>query len=134
MSRENVEVIRSVVASLNAGDLVAAAEFFHADAEWRDLSHAPDTPEVLVGVKAILAAAEQWTQAFDGFGAEVYEYIDAHPWVICDTRWYGEGRGSAVGVEIRQADAYELKGGRVAQAVLAYPDAATALEAVGLAE
>jgi ketosteroid isomerase-like protein len=131
MSRENVEVIRSVIASFNAGDLDAAAELFHPDAVWRDLSHAPDTPEVLVGVKAILAVAEQWAQAFDGFGAEVYEYIEAHPWVICDTRWFGKGRGSAAGVEIRQADAYELKGGRVARAVLAYPNAATALEAVG---
>jgi ketosteroid isomerase-like protein len=134
MSQENVEVIRSVVALFNEGDFLAAAELFHSDAVWRDLSHAPDTPEVLVGVKAVLAAAEQWAQAFDGFGAEVHEYIDADPWVICDTRWYGEGRGSAVGVEIRQADAYELKGGRVARAVLAYPDTATALEAVGLAE
>jgi hypothetical protein len=67
---------------------------------------------MLVGVEAILAVAELWAQAFDEFGAEVYEYIDAHPWVICDTRWYGTGRGSAVGVEIRQADAYELKGGK----------------------
>jgi hypothetical protein len=37
-------------------------------------------------------------------------------------------------VNLRQADAYEFKGGKVARAVLAYPDVATALEAVGLAE
>lgn len=86
MSRENLEIVTRIMASFNAGDLVAASELFHADAEWRDLSHAPDTPEDLVGIQAILAVADQWAQAFDQFGAEVYEYIDAHPWVICDTR------------------------------------------------
>jgi hypothetical protein len=85
---------------------------------------------VLVGVEAILAAGRQWAEVFDEFGAEVYEYIDAHPWVVCDTRWYGRGRGSTVGVEIRQADAYELVDGRVARAVLAHPDAAAALAAL----
>jgi ketosteroid isomerase-like protein len=133
MSQANVEVIRSVITLFNAGDVLAAADLFHHDADWRDLAHAPDTPEVLRGVEAILATAEQWAQVFDEFGTEVFEYVDADPWVICDTRWYGKGRGSAVGVELRQADAYELKGGKVARVVLAYPDAATALEAVGLA-
>jgi ketosteroid isomerase-like protein len=86
MSRENVEIVTRIVASFNAGDLVAASELFHADAEWRDLSHAPDTPEDLVGIEEILAAADQWAQAFDHFGAEVYEYIDAHPWVAAFAR------------------------------------------------
>jgi|SRR5438270_13469659 len=121
MSQASIETMRSINALMNAGDMVAAAEFFCADAEWRDLAHAPDTPEVLVGIEAILAAAEQWTQVFDEFKADVYEYIDAHPWVVCDTRWYGHGRGSAVNVNLRQADAYEFKRGKVARAVLAYP-------------
>jgi ketosteroid isomerase-like protein len=134
MSRENVETMRSINALMNAGDMLAVAEFFFADAEWRDLAHAPDTPEVLLGIEAIIAAGEQWTQVFDEFKAEVYEYIDAHPWVVCDTHWYGKGRGSGVNVNLRQADAYEFQGGKVARAVLAYPDVATALDAVGLSK
>jgi ketosteroid isomerase-like protein len=134
MSRANVETMRSINALMNAGDMLAVAEFFVADAEWRDLAHAPDTPEVLWGIEAILAAAEQWTQVFDEFRAEVYEYVDAHPWVVCDTHWYGTGRGSAVKVNLRQADAYEFRDGKVARAVLAYPDVATALEALGPVE
>ena len=131
MSQENVETIRHLNALVNAGEGVAAAGHFHPDEEWRDLAHAPDTPEVLLGIEAIIAAGEQWTQVFDEFKAEVYEYIDADPWVVCDTRWYRKGRGSAVGVDLRQADAYELKDGKVVGAVLAYPDTATALEALG---
>jgi ketosteroid isomerase-like protein len=134
MSEENVEIVRRVIALFNAGDMIAVAELFHRAAEWRDLSHAPDTPEVLMGVEAILAAGGQWAQVFDEFSAEVYEYIDAHPWVVCDTRWSGKGRGSAVGVDIRQADAYEVRDGKVVRAVLAYPDAAAALQAIELQE
>jgi ketosteroid isomerase-like protein len=134
MSRENVETVRTVNALMNAGDMSAAAECFHAGAEWRDLAHAPDISDVLWGVEAILAAAEQWTQVFDEFKAEVYEYIDADPWVVCDTHWYGQGRGSAVSVNLRQADAFEFKEGKIARAVLAYPNVATAFEALGLGE
>jgi ketosteroid isomerase-like protein len=134
MSQQNVEIVRRIVASFNAGDMVAVAELFHPAAEWRDLSHAPDTPEVLVGVEAIIAAGGQWAQVFDEFSAEVYEYIDAHPWVVCDTRWSGKGRGSTVGVDIRQADAYEVRDGKVASAVLAYTDTASALQAIELRE
>jgi hypothetical protein len=78
MSQENVEIVRRAIASFNAGDMVAVAELFHPAAEWRDLSHAPDTPEVLVGVDAIIAAGGQWSQVFDEFSAEVYEYM-SHP-------------------------------------------------------
>ena len=134
MSQDNVEIVERMMASFNMGDMVAVAELFHPAVEWRDLSHAPDTAEVLVGVEAIIAAGAQWSEVFDEFSAEVYEYVDAHPWVVCDTRWSGKGRGSAVGVDIRQADAYKVKDGRVIRAVLAYPDMASALEAVRSSE
>src|SRR3954447_15940773 len=130
MSDRNVQAIRRLNGLVNAGRGVEAVKLFHPDAEFRDLAHAPDTAEVLRGVDAILAAFEQWTQVFDEFEAEVYEYVDADPWVICDTRWRGRGRGSTAGVDIRQADAYELDDGQVTRAVLGYATVATAREAV----
>jgi ketosteroid isomerase-like protein len=62
------------------------------------------------------------------FAAEIYEYIDAHPWVICDARWHG--KGSDLPIDLRVADAYEVKDGKIAQAIVSYPDVATALKAV----
>jgi ketosteroid isomerase-like protein len=132
MSQENVEIVKRLMASFNAGDMDAVARLCDPAAEWRDLSHTPDTPEVLMGVDAILAASGPWVQVFDEFGAEVYEYIDARHWVVCDTSWSGKGRGSTVGVDIRQAEAYEVREAEVARAVLAYPDAAFALQAIAL--
>lgn len=79
------------------------------------------------GFRALLAL---WTEAFDEFGADVIEYRDADPWVICDTRWRGRGRDS----DVRVADAYEIKNGKIIRAVFGYSDVATALKAVGLDE
>ena len=52
---------------------------------------------------------------------------------ICDTRSHGKGKGSDV-IDVHFADAYEVKGGKIVRAIVGYPDVATALEAVGLAE
>lgn len=45
-----------------------------------------------------------------------------------------EGKGSDLPVDVRGADAYEVKDGRIVRAIIGYEDAATALEAVRLAE
>ena len=86
---------------------------------------------VLAGRRALLAL---WTEAFDEFRAEVLEYRDADPWVICDTRWRGRGRDSDMRVDVRVADAYEIKNGKITRVVFGYLDVATALKAVGLEE
>jgi ketosteroid isomerase-like protein len=134
MSRENVEVIRRFMASPNAGDWDAMFAWFAPDVELRDLAHAPDVPEVLRGPGAIRLVVASWAETYDEFRTEVYEYVDADPWVICDTRWYGKGKGSGLPIDQRVADAYEIKDGKIARAIMSYPDVATALKALGLEE
>ncbi len=130
MSQANLELMREVNASTNAGDWEALLSFFDPGAEWRDLAHASDAPEAVRGRDAIRTLVNQWTDVYEDFGADVREYIDADPWVICDARWYGRGRDSGVSIDLRQADAYELDSGLIVRAVLGYPDAQTALDAV----
>ena len=134
MSQENVEASRSFMASANAGDWDAMFAWFAPDVELRDLAHAPDVTEVLKGPEAIRRVVAGWIETYDEFRTEVYAYVDADPWVICDTRWYGKGRGSGMPIEQRVADAYEVKHGKIARAIMSNPDVATALEAVRLAE
>ena len=71
-----------------------------------------------------------WTDAYDEFGAEVLEYVDADPWVICDARWYGKGKGSGTPVEVRSADAYLIIDGKVARVLGGNADMPAAREAV----
>jgi SnoaL-like domain len=78
MSQQNVEIVRRGYALLDEGDLAGVIELYHENAEWRDLQHAPDTPEVVRGRSAILALWTQWMEVFDDFKAEPYEFIDAH--------------------------------------------------------
>ena len=102
------------------------------DAEVRDLQHAPDLPEMFYGVDGVRVLLGQWIEALDEFGAEVDEYFDVGPWVLCDTRWYGRGKGSDVPIELRAVDAYEVSDGQIVRAVLGYADVATALQDLGL--
>jgi ketosteroid isomerase-like protein len=130
MSRENVEVVRRANALGNAGEYESFFEVFDRDIEFRDLQHAPDLPELIRGLDALREMAANWTEVYDEFRAEIREYIDAHPWVICDARWYGRGKGSDVEIDLRVADVYEVRDGKIVRAIIGYPDPATALKAV----
>jgi ketosteroid isomerase-like protein len=132
VSQENVEVVRAFMAWPSAGDWTPMFECFAADVEIRDLAHAPDVPEVLRGREAVRSVVTSWIATYDEFYTEVYEYVDAHPWVICDTRWHGRGKGSAISIDQRVADAYEARDGKIVRAIMSHPDVATALDAVGL--
>ena len=134
MSQENVEVVLRANAAANSGDDAGAAEAWHPDAELRDLAHAVDTTQTVSGRDAVLALWSQWRETFDEFRAEIEETVDCGTHVICATRWVGKGSASGVTVDVSQVDVYELRDGKIVRATLAYPDKATALEAMGLSE
>jgi ketosteroid isomerase-like protein len=130
MSQKNVELVRHSNVLFNAGDLDAAVELMHPDVEFRDLQHAPDLPQVLHGLDSVRLVLRHWTDAYDDFGVEVYEYVDADPWVIADVRWHGRGKGSGIRVDVRQADACRVEDGKIVAWIVGYPDLATALKVV----
>ena len=134
MSRENVEVVRRGNAAFNRGDYEGFAESLHPEVEFSDHAHAADAPETLKGAQALLSLLSEWRESFDDFRAEIQEYIEAGDHVVCVTRWTGRGKASDAVVDISQVDVYELREGKIIRAMLAYPDRATALEAVGLPE
>ena len=134
MSQENVEIVRRGNAAFNSGDYVAFAESLHPDIEFGDRAHAADAPATLRGAQALLSLLSEWRESFDDFRAEIQEYIEAGDHVVCVTRWTGRGKASDAVVDISQVDVYELREGKIVRAMLAYPDRATALEAVGLPE
>lgn len=134
MSHENVEVMRRANALFNAGDIDGALDLHHPDVEFRFLQHPPDVPEVVRGRAAARVGMAQWFDAFDEVESEVYEYHDAHPWVIADVRWRGRGKGSGMRIDLRAANAHEIMDDVIVRTVMGYPDVAAAREGVGLAE
>ncbi len=133
MSQENVEVVQRWIASLNAVDREAVLALVQPDIEWRDRMHAPDVPEVLHGTGALEQLAAQWEAAYDSLTAEVLDYLDVHPWVICTSRWEARTR-EGLTVEVRSVDAYEVEDGRIKRSWGGYPDLKAAQDALGLAE
>jgi ketosteroid isomerase-like protein len=133
MSQENVEIVRRWIAFLNAADMEALRTLVHPDIEWRDQMHAPDVLEVLHGVAALEQLAAQWEAAYDSLTAEVLDYLDAHPWVICVSRWEAQTR-DGLAVEVRSVDAYEVEDGRIKRSWGGYPDLKAARSALGLEE
>ena len=114
------------------GDWDALFELYDLDAEveFRDVQPPRDIPEVRRGRDGVRRIVAHWTAPYDEFGAEVYEYVDADPWVVCDTRWYRKSKSSDPPVEVRFADAYEVKRGKIQRAIIGFRDVKSALEAV----
>jgi hypothetical protein len=69
-----------------------------------------------------------------GLWREVYEYVDAHPYVICDARWYAKGQQSQMPVDVRQTDVYDVRNGKIVRITLGYANMAEALDAAGMRE
>jgi ketosteroid isomerase-like protein len=134
MSQENVETLRRSNAAFNRRDQDGAFAGYHHDIEWRQLQHAPDTPERLNGVSAVLANWDQWEAAFDDFGAEIEEYIDGGAYVLAVTRWRATGRDSGVAIDLRTVDVFEFADGKIVRATIGYSDKDAALADLGLAE
>jgi SnoaL-like domain len=79
-------------------------------------------------------ATREWEEAFDDFGADIEELIDAGRYVVAVTRWYARGNGSGIVTDVRQADVFEVEEGKVVRVTLAYPDKHAALTVVGSAQ
>jgi ketosteroid isomerase-like protein len=134
MSQKNIEIVRRGSAAFNGGDYTGFAENLHPDVELRDLTHAPDAPETIKGVQALLSLLSEWRESFDDFHADIRECIDTGDHVVCVTRWTGRGKASDAAVDTVQVDVYELDEGKIVRATLGYPDKAKALEALELSE
>jgi ketosteroid isomerase-like protein len=132
MSEQNLDVVRRAVAALNAVEMDALPGLMHPDIEWRDRMHAPDVPEVLHGIGALEQLSSQWEAAYDSLTAEVLEYIDADPWVICVTRWRARSEGSGIEVDLRSVDAYEVEDGLITRSWGGFPDLQAARAALGM--
>jgi ketosteroid isomerase-like protein len=134
VSQENVEVVRRMNAAFNRRDRDALLAFYHPDAELRDLQHAPDAPERLIGIDAIRAYWAQWDDAFDDFTAEIEEALEVGTYVLAATRWHGRGKDSGLEIDLRAVEVVEFADGKIARLTSGYSNKTEALKAVGLAE
>ena len=139
MSQENVEVVRRIFETFQAGmqgddpgswlDSEAVADDF----EW--IAPTPlDGRSVWRGADGFVEFLRTWTEQFDEWSIRVERLIDAgEDRVVALTRQKATGKGSGVPVELNLGQVWEFEAGRVARAG-AYLDHKEALEAAGVSE
>ena len=134
MSRENVELVRSIYADWERGDF-SSAEWAHPEIEYGSTDG--PAPGVLSGKAEMAEDFRRWLNAWEGFrlGAEEYRDLDGERVLVLDR---ASGRGKTSGLDLEQIQSagawlFHVSDGRVTRMVR-YMDRKDAFEAVGLSE
>ena len=133
MSRENVEMVRRILAMLDQGDDphdLLAPEFV------LDFSRRRLNPVVVRGRDEVRALAEGDGQVWEGghLAYQPKELIDAGDNVLAFVRVTGRGQASGVEVEADTWAVWTFRDGRPVEWTYFGDDRASALKAVGLQE
>ncbi|HEX3279375.1 MAG TPA: nuclear transport factor 2 family protein [Thermoleophilaceae bacterium] len=129
MPSDNVEIVRSIIAA--APDWEAVRSMLHPDARL-DQSRIPDGG-VYEGREAFGQFFRRWFGTWDDLRITPERFIEQGDSVVVLLTVEGRGKGSGVRVEVKAADVWTVRDGKVISLV-GYPDRAEALEAVGLSD
>ncbi len=132
MSRENVELVRSIYAAWERGDF-SAADWAHPEIEYVGVD-GPD-PGVVSGKAGMAEGFREWLSTWEEFRLEADEYraLDTERVLVLDSL---SGRGKTSGLDLGQIQSegawlFHVCDGKVTRMVR-YLDRGRALEAVGL--
>src|SRR6478752_1115796 len=94
MSQENVEIVRAVYETWNAGDMEALRERFDPEAIVVRTPEGWPEPGPYVGREAVMREIEQWRETFDTYVTELIgDIIEAADRVVVRQVWHGVGQG-----------------------------------------
>ena len=131
MSQENVETVSKMLVRAQS-DPEAMYALLADDVEWdvRDLElPGPDEYRGHDGVRAFFV---DWVGAFEDWGYEALELMDAGDAVVAQLRQWGRGKGSGAEVEIKIWQVWTIRDGEVVRSSH-HLRREQALEAAGLA-
>jgi ketosteroid isomerase-like protein len=133
MSRENVEIVRSVYAAWAAGDGEKALGLLHPEITV-DATRRVFNPATYVGFEGLRQMFGDTVDVWEEFPFEPLEFIDAGDRVAVVGRLVAKGKGSGVEVDQPIAAVWTVLDGRAVRWELGYTSRTEALEAVGLSE
>jgi ketosteroid isomerase-like protein len=128
MSQENVEKVRTTIASGPAGLL----GILHDEVEWDYVGAFPEAA-TYHGPEQVAEFLRGWVGGFDDFGLEADELIDAGDSVLVLLHQWGRGRDTGAQVESRTWQVLTFHDEKVIHC-RGYATKAEALEAAGLSE
>jgi ketosteroid isomerase-like protein len=132
MSRENVEVVRSMLDAWNRGDYSTALETVDPNIQLEAALGG-----TLDGTYQGHAGLRKWLTdfwgSFDDYRTEIEEYIPAGDHVVWAAHHFGRGRGSGIEVEMQNWHVCEVRDDKIVR-YWVFNTKEAALEAVGLRE
>ena len=144
MSKENVELVRSMLAPLDGVDVggidwgdAAMREIleqnYSPDVELRTMQSAVGIgPSALYrGVDGVAQYLQEWFEPFSEYRMDFLDWIDAGDRVIVPMRARGVGAASGVQVDMELTLSYEVRDGRITR-LDQYDTPEDALKAAGL--
>ena len=136
MSRENLEVVRSIYDAVARRDVATPFDLYAEDIVW-DLSNwrpaELDPSPIYRGHEGVREAWRDRLSAWGEVDLEVEELMEAGDQVVAVVRDRQIGRSSGVPLESSHAAVWTLADGKVTR-LQVFDDRAQALEAVGLRE
>jgi ketosteroid isomerase-like protein len=111
MSQENVEIVRRALAAARA-DPEALFSILDEQVDW---DYVGAFPEVVTyhGPEAVRGFFVEWSGAFDDFGFEAEEILDAGDFVLVLLHQWGRGKETGARVENRTWQVFRMHGGKV---------------------
>jgi ketosteroid isomerase-like protein len=131
MSQENVETVRRIYDAFGEGDFARALEEGEPDFEW--IPPEQDIQGPVQGLEGLRRFLEDQNEAFEDLRVEAEELKDHGDKVLALIRVRGRGRASGVEIDIRAANLWTFRGGRLIRGQV-FPEREKALEAAGLKE
>jgi ketosteroid isomerase-like protein len=129
MAQENVEILERALASANPEALLAILD---DQVEWDYVGAFPEAV-TYHGPEEVRGFLHQWAGAFDDFGFEAEELIDAGDSVLVRLHQWGHGKETGALVENRTWQVFTLRDRKVVHC-RGYASKAEALEAAGLGD
>jgi ketosteroid isomerase-like protein len=126
MSQENVETMRRALEAAPA-DPEALFSILDDEVDW---DYVGAFPEMVTyhGLEAVRGFFMEWSGAFDDFGFEAEELLDAGDCVLALLHQWGRGKDTGARVESRTWQVFRMRGGKVVHCH-GYDTKAEALEA-----
>ena len=128
MSQENVEIVRRIYQSFNAGDWDAAFRDVHEDVELET-----QLAGSFRGRGEARRFFEDQVAPFEFFNAEPEEILDVGDQIVALLTVQGRPRGSSAEIKVRVGHLWTLRDG-TAVSLRSFPKRKDALEAAGLSE
>ena len=132
MPQDNLEILRRALPEGAPAEVQALFSILDEDVEWDYVGAFPETL-TYHGPAEVREFLGEWAEAFDDFGFQAEEAIDAGDSVVALVRQWGRGKDTGAEVESRTWQVFTFRNGKIVHC-RGYESKAEALEAAGLPE